>query len=137
MMWSSGGTKAENKLILRKPLNLQGNAATNFNMDRERTVLVQWPAGKDTRNKPVYLRKWYHACGSFGSVSFSAGQLQNTESLSTAQRSSIVDLTKSLSRIGGLQEWGLIADSGRERDGGDPIAHRYLEHHQLGDEWRQ
>lgn len=135
-MWSSGGTKEQNEMIVEIPLTGTGNTTGNASQDRERAVLVMWKAGKDSRGKAVYLRKWYHSCGSIAGVSFTAGHLQNTTKLSDTNRAEIATAVDGLTRIGNLNEWGLIAASGRERDGDPPTCHPYLEHHQLGDEWR-
>ncbi len=139
--WSSGGTVAQNQMIAEKTLTGTGSSALLTAMDYERAVLIQWPAGLDSRGRPVYLRKWYHSCGNFGSVGFSNSILQNVTGLSAAQRSTIVGLVDVLSRIGPTENYGLVAESGRERSGTEtaavpPTCHPYLEHHQLGDQWR-
>jgi hypothetical protein len=135
-LWSSGGTRAENKMIATIPLTGMGSQGTTADFDRERAVLVQWPAGKDTRGKKVYLRKWFHCSGSCNGVAFSASVKSNLTRIPTADRTSIANQASNLARIGTSFEWGMVAPSGRERDGGDPITHPYLEHHQLGDKWR-
>jgi hypothetical protein len=135
-MWSSGGTIAQNEMIKDIALTGTGNQTADATLDRERAVLVMWKAGKDTRGKPVYLRKWYHSCGNCATVVMSDPVKANTTALSSSQQSLIATQADILTRIGVSEEWGLIAMSGRERDGGPPTVHRYLEHHQLGDEWR-
>lgn len=135
--WSSGGTKEENQMIADKVLTGQGAAATITSFDRERAVLVQWPAGVNNLGRPVFLRKWYHPCGQFGTVSFPSTAMDNTQAIPLATRTTIEGYVDPLTRIGTLEDWGLVADSGRERTGdGDPVAHKYLEHHQFGDMWR-
>jgi hypothetical protein len=134
--WSSGGTKAENQMITEKPLTGTGGTTPNASMDRERAFLVQWDAGIDTLGRKVRLKKWYHSCGAFGSVAVSGTVLTGETGLTSGQRSTISGLADALTRIGTALVWGLKAESGRERDGGAPVAHRYLEHHQLGDQWR-
>lgn len=141
--WSSGGTKEENQMIAEKVLTGTGSSAIHASLDPERAFLVQWPAGLDTRGRKVYLRKWYHSCGAFGTVTLASNILDQTGALSTANRNAIAAYADVLSRIGigGSEDWGLVAESGRERDGGilsadPPVAHPWLEHHQLGDQWR-
>jgi hypothetical protein len=135
-LWSSGGTRAENQMIATVTLTGQGSQGTQSGFDRERAVLVQWPAGKDTRGKKVYLRKWFHCTGQCNGVVFSASVQSNLTRIEIADRRAIATQASNLARIGSTAEWGMIAPSGRERDGGDPITHPYLEHHQLGDKWR-
>jgi hypothetical protein len=138
-VWSSGGTKAENNMLFQKSLSGPGTGPT-VGMDKERAFLIMWPAGKNTRGKPVYLRKWYHANGTLASpsaISLRSEVLEQTSGFTNSERNAIAQKVDEITRIGdGLEEWGLVAESGRERDGGLPIAHRYLEHRQLGDEWR-
>lgn len=134
--WSSGGTKQENKTIAMKNLTGTGSSLTVVGFDYERAVLIQWPAGVDSRGRKVYLRKWYHCCGEFAGNTPSADILANRTGWSTTQRTNLANAADVVTRIGNLEAWGLTAESGRERDGGAPIAHKYLEHHQLGDQWR-
>lgn len=137
-LWSSGGTPAQNQMIAQKLLTGVGGGAANANVDKERAVLVQWSAGVDNRGRGVRLRKWFHVCGNMGAVAFTGGLLDNTTGFTTAQRTDIKNLVQPLTRIGaGIEEYGLVAESGRERTGdGNPVAHKYFEHHQLGDQWR-
>ena len=135
-VWSSGGTIEQNRMIGTFALSGQGSASTSASMDRERAFLVSWPAGRNSRGKPVFLRKWFHACGFFAAVSLTSSVMDNTTGFSAADRAAIAAKADEITRIGNVEAWGLVAESGRERDGGPPIAHRYLEHHQLGDEWR-
>lgn len=136
-VWKAGGTPAQNEMVLQVPLSGTGNQAANTSMDRERAVLVRWPAGLDSRGHPVYLRKWYHSCGGCNGNTFSASHLQNTGSLNSTIRNSIATKCDELSQIGTLNAWALVAESGRTRSGaGTPECHEWLEHHQLGDMWR-
>lgn len=139
--WSSGGSIASNAMITEKALTGTGASAPLTAVDPERAVLVQWPAGLDSRGRKVYLRKWFHCNGSFGSVAMSNSHLTQQIAFSTADRATIVGYADALSRIGTPEAWGLVAESGRTRDGGimsadPPICHPFLEHHQLGDQWR-
>jgi hypothetical protein len=134
--WSAGGTAAANQMIAEKNLTGAGSSATALHYDRERAFLVQWPAGVDSRGHGVSLKKWYHSCGGFGSVIPADAVWGNTTGFTSAQRTTIANLADALTRIGSLEAWGLVSKVGRTRDGGAPISHRFLEHHQLGDMWR-
>lgn len=135
--WTAGGTKAENNMIADKALSGAGTAAPNTSMDKERAVLVRFRAGNDTRGNPVYLRKWWHVdLSAIGGSTIVANQLQNTAQLDSTQRSTIEgwgNAVKSIT-ISGLSA-SLVSDKGRTIDGAT-LAHPYLEHHQLGDQWR-
>src|SRR5829696_1239648 len=140
-VWSAGGGPADNEMLFEKPLTGPGTSTAQLNIDRERAILVQWPAGKDSRGRPVFLRKWYHSCGTFGGVTFTQAQIENTTKLSDTQRGQIVGYANDLSRVPVTSSFGLVSANGRVRDGGllgavDPVAHPYLEHNQLGDQWR-
>jgi hypothetical protein len=128
------------EMIGQKPLSGVGSATANTNMDRERAYLIRWRAGSDSRGNPVYLRKWYHTCGNFGTAftAVLAGHLQNTDGLTIAQRNAIATKCQEVYNIGGTPgPWDLCAKSGRGASlGNTPQAHQYLEHHQLGDQWR-
>lgn len=140
-VWTSGGSIASNHMITEKTLTGTGATSPLTAVDPERAVLVQWPAGLDSRGRKVYLRKWYHCFGAFGTVSISNTLLTQQAAFSTAERATIVSYADALSRLGSPEVWGLVGESGRTRDGGilsadPPIAHPYFEHHQLGDMWR-
>jgi len=137
--WSAGGTKAENQMITQKNLSGVGSALAEPTLDRERAWLVQWSAGLDTLGRPVRLKKWFHTCGSFGSQgSVNSGLFANTSSITPQARSDIAnsaDFFKNvtISGLGGVAN--LCGPKGRDTDG-NAVAHKYLEHHQLGDMWR-
>lgn len=135
--WSQVGTPGQNEMIHQKALSGAGTTTPVTEMDKERAFLIRWRAGIDSRGNPVYLRKWFHACGAFGSVTPSTGHLAQTSEFSSANRDSIrssADAFLSLVSAGG--GWSLVAKSGRTRSGTGDAAHRFLEHHQLGDMWR-
>lgn len=134
-VWSSGGTKEDNKMVFEKQLTGVGATTPIGEMDRERAVLMRWPAGFSKTGKPVYLRKWYHTCGNTPGVTFGAAVLANTAELSAAQRSSIATEMNKVRLIGAVDEFLLVAASGREHTGPGEC-HKFLEHHQLGDQWR-
>jgi hypothetical protein len=135
-VWSAGGTKQQNQMIFQKALTGAGTGSTNDAMDRERAILIQWKAGFDVNGKQVYLRKWYHSCGSpvQGSVG-ATGVLGNTAQIATADRNAIAAKADENRFVGSIESWELCAKSGRKTT--DPATtHRYLEHHQLGEMWR-
>lgn len=135
-VWSSGGTIQQNQMLFQKALSGLGSRVTDSTHDRERAVLIQWPAGVDSRGKPVYLRKWYHSCGGIDGVTgFAAAAKQNTAEIPSADRTSIATAVDAVSQIGVVEAWNICAESGRVPNGA-PVCHRYLEHHQLGDMWR-
>jgi hypothetical protein len=136
-VWSSGGNQSENQMLFQKGLSGVGAGSTITNYDRERAFLVQWPAGLDSRGHKVYLRKWYHTLCVVGGVTIGQTILENTAGFTQPNRDAMAAVFDSVSRIGaGVEEWGLVAASGRTRDGGLPQVHKFLEHHQLGDQWR-
>jgi hypothetical protein len=135
-LWTADGSPGENEMLNQQDLSGTGSLLANTSMDKERAFLVMWPAGKDTRGKPVYLRKWYHACGNPTAQAISNDQLQNISVLSAPQRAEFANKANDLKVVGPvIDTWSICAKSGRETSG-DAQCHRYLEHHQLGDQWR-
>jgi hypothetical protein len=107
-------------------------------MDRERAALIRFRAGIDNLGRPVYLRKWLHICGTIGGTAVGASAQANTAELTSGQRSALVAYGNDIKAISvGSPAVGfdLISKNGRGISG-DTVAHRFLEHHQLGDEWR-
>jgi uncharacterized protein YciW len=126
-------------MIAQKTLSGVGSAASVSNIDKERAFLFRWRAGNDSRGHAVYLRKWYHSCGALPGASQAnvTTALANTTGFSTADRSAMaltVSGVSSLSSGGG--SWSLTAKTSRNKSVTIPEAHKYLEHHQLGDQWR-
>lgn len=138
-VWNTNsGSQQTNLMRVDKALTGTGVCSPNTSLDRERAILVRWSAGLDSRNKPVYLRKYYHVCGNppSGGAVFSAAQLQNTAELTNGQKGAYsTELVSVRTPNGGGFPFALIAKSGRASSGSAGI-HRYLEHHQLGDQWR-
>jgi hypothetical protein len=135
-MWSADGGPTQNAMLLEKDLSGTGSGSVNANMDRERAVLIRWPAGKDIRGRPVYLRKWYHSCGGFGPhYQPTSAELQNVNQIPAATRTTIANAVEAVRELGVTETIGLCSKNGREAQ---PTAecHAYLEHHQLGDQWR-
>ena len=138
-VWNTGsGSQQGNQMRIDIALTGAGAVSDNSNMDRERAVLIRVPAGINSRGKPVYLRKWYHVCGSATTPgAFLAGQLANIQELNSTQRSYYAG------KLNDIQELELLtnpvatlcAQSGRATTG-EPECHAWLEHHQLGDQWR-
>jgi hypothetical protein len=136
-VWTAGGTKQTNHMVVQKNLSGTGNQATSGSMDRERAFLIRWPAGFDSRGHQVYLRKWFHSCGACVGFTPGTGQLQNTAEIPTATRSTIetaADGFQSVAVPGGIS-YVLRSATNRTRTG-DSECHPWLEHHQLGDQWR-
>ena len=138
-LWSQGGSPATNDMISQKNLSGTGSNTTNTSLDKERAFLFRLRAGTDSRGKNVYLRKWYHSCGSGpGNVAPSTSALQNVAGFTGT------DKTNMQSAVGGLTSltvagtsWGICAKSGRQPSSGATWqSHDFLEHHQLGDMWR-
>jgi hypothetical protein len=135
--WSADGTPGQNVMRVQKVLTGTGLGLAVTTMDRERAILIRWPAGKDVRGKPVYLRKWFHVSGDLQSASafVTNALLQNTAGMADSQRTTIAGIAEELRELGISETYQLCAASGRENQG-SAQCHKYLEHHQLGDEWR-
>jgi hypothetical protein len=135
-IWSAGGTKAENEMLEQGPLSGAGTAPADSSVDRERAFLVQWAAGLDSRGHPVKLRKWYHLCAPVAGITLSgpiqaqtAGFSGANQTAMDAQFDTITDLD-----VAGVN-FHLCAESARLAQG-SAKSYKYLEHHQLGDQWR-
>ncbi len=137
-LWSAGGTIAENTMIFQKALTGTGSVQDQPEMDRERAVLVQWAAGKDRRGRPVRLKKWFHSCGRYEStLNVPVPVLANQDRISAAGRDAVAVTCRSFSPITiGTQQYALCSERGRLTEGLQGVTHPYLEHHQLGDQWR-
>jgi hypothetical protein len=133
--WSSGGSISSNVMRVQTVESGTGVTVNIAHLDRERAVLVQWPAGTDSRGKQVYLRKWWHPCGAFPGVTWSDPELANTQAMSSTERTAIAAKADEISNIGATNEYVLCSMAGREFVSG-PEAHPYFEHHQMGDMWR-
>lgn len=138
-LWTAGGTKAENQMVKQKALTGSGTNSfgASTKMDKERAFLVRARAGNDSRGRPVYLRKWWHLdIAGISSVGIGDTQLQNTATLTTAQRSQLESWFNAFKSVTvGASTYTLISEKGRQITG-NTEAHPYLEHHQLGDQWR-
>lgn len=138
-VWSQAGSAAANNMILQKNLSGTGARTSNASIDKERAFLFRIRAGNDSRGNPVYLRKWFHACAEFVSgQTVQPNYLGNTAGFSTAERAAQVAAMQAIGDANGSAGAPKIcAKSGRLPDAGASWqAHQFLEHHQLGDQWR-
>lgn len=138
-VWSQVGSPSANEMIKQKNLSGTGARSGVAGMDKERAFLFRLRAGVDSRGNPVYLRKWFHACAEFVSgQTISAGVMDNSTGWSTTQRSAQVAAMNGIGNANGSPLLPvLVAKSGRAPSGGATWdAHQFLEHHQLGDQWR-
>lgn len=137
--WLETGVKSTSEMLNQHNLSGTGSAATVANMDRERTYLFRLRAGNDSRGNPVYLRKWYHSCGRFGTAAApTPGQLEQTTGFAQSERDALVAQLPPIGSIsGGAGVGTLVSKKGRVTTAGALwSAHPFLEHHQLGDMWR-
>jgi hypothetical protein len=138
-LWSQTSDKSTTEMISQKNLSGTGARSTMTTLDRERAFLFRLRAGNDSRGQPVYLRKWYHACGEFVSASApSSAVTANTASFSTAERNAQVAAMNAIGDGNGSPNTlKLCSKKGRLPTAGATwSAHAFLEHHQLGDQWR-
>lgn len=138
--WSAGGSEATNAMIVDKALSGAGSQSPqSIGIDKERAFLVRIRAGSDSKGRPVYLRKYWHLDVSvMGGQSISTAMMANTGQLAQASRDALVGHYNDLKLItptGAGGNWDLCSKTGRAITGGT-VAHPYLEHHQLGDQWR-
>lgn len=138
-LWSQTGSQSTNEMLSQKNLTGVGARTADGNVDRERAFMFYLRAGNDSRGKPVYLRKWYHSLGAFYSgQTFATNAYAQTSPLSTTDRNNMVSQMQNIGSIGAGATLGtLCAKSGRQPTAGAQwIAHPWIEHHQLGDQWR-
>jgi len=138
-LWSQGATPADSNMIHQKTLSGTGARAATSALDKERAYLFRIRAGVDSRGTPVYLRKWYHACAEFVSgQAIATDKLDNTGGWTQAQRDAQVAAMQAIGNANGSPlSPVLVAKSGRTIPAGNTwSAHQFLEHHQLGDQWR-
>jgi hypothetical protein len=137
-VWTAGGTKAENEMLVTKNLSGTGSKANPIaGQDRERAFLVRFRAGVDSKGRPAYLRKWWHLnVGSIVATNLSSSVLENTATLPQAIRDELVNYGNDFKTvISSAVPYNLVSEKGRTITG-DTVAHPYLEHRQLGDMWR-
>lgn len=136
-LWSADGTKAQNTMIVDKALTGTGSVTADTIVDRERAVLIQWSAGFDSRGRPVKLRKWFHICGFIGNSVIPVGAEAQTAPISDTQIAFLDGKAAELRNVTGTlgEAWVLVAKSGRQTTAAGK-GYKWLEHHQLGQEWR-
>jgi hypothetical protein len=137
-LWSQIGTPSQNQMLVDKPLTGTGSAAPISGLDRERAYLIRFRAGVDSRGRPVYLRKWWHLDANIGGGSVGATQQSQQGELDAATRAGVEALGESIKQIAvgtPTHTFNLVSKGGRVIDGATN-AHRWLEHHQFGEEWR-
>lgn len=137
--WLQALTELGSTMIVQKPLSGAGALGVDTALDKERAFLFRRRAGNDSRGNPVFLRKWYHSCGAFpGSGGLDTGLYSNATGFSSAERTAMANAMDTISNIGGSPgPFDICARSGRDPDPASGwTAHPYLEHHQLGDQWR-
>lgn len=137
--WSQTDNKATSEMIAQKNLTGTGGNATDASFDKERAFLVRLRAGNDSRGNPVYLRKWFHACGSFGTgMTAGSAEYANTSGFTQGVRDQIANKVGPIGDANGSPNAPkLCAKSGRlPTPGALWQAHQFLEHRQLGDQWR-
>lgn len=138
-VWSQGGSPQSNNMITQKNLSGTGSKTPLGTMDKERAYLFRLRAGQDSRGNPVYLRKWYHNGGPFVTgQTLPNGTLTNASGFSAPDRASMVAAMQGIGDANGSAGTPrLCAKSGRLPDqSASWEAHPFLEHHQLGDQWR-
>lgn len=138
-LWLETGNPATSLMISQKNLSGTGGRVESTSMDKERAFLFRLAAGVDSRGNPVYLRKWYHSCGQFTTaVTMSSAIMQNTASFSGAERDAMETAMEGIGDANGSPLTPkLCSKVGRLPNAGALwLAHAYLEHHQLGDQWR-
>lgn len=136
--WNTGSGSPETNLMrVDKTLTGTGALSNDTSMDRERAILVQIRAGINTKGRPVYLRKWYHVCAAPPPGAFTAGMIAQTSELTTAQRDYYAGKVNDIQELelATVNVAQMCAKSGRQTTA-EPVTHRWLEHHQLGDKWR-
>lgn len=139
-VWSETGNKATSEMITQKNLSGTGARATLTGLDPERAFLFRLRAGTDSRGNPVFLRKWYHACGQFVAATALIGNSHMSQStgFTSAEKTALVNAMNAIGDANGSANAPkLCAKGGRLPDvGATWAAHTWLEHHQLGDMWR-
>jgi hypothetical protein len=136
-LWLTGtGSPATNHMVIDQTLSGAGSATDLGTLDRERAFLIRVPAGFNSRGKPVYLRKWYHTCAQVGGVAIGSPILADTTDFTAANRTAIANALKFwVNPTVGVTTWQSCSQQGRFTTG-PASAHPFLEHHQLGDQWR-
>lgn len=139
-LWSQAGSPGANNMIDQHNLSGTGSTTTVAGFDRERAYLVQGRAGNDSRGNPVFLRKWYHSCGNGpGNASPGTPAMEQSAALPGSIQTIINTAVGAIDDLSVSGVTGhLCAKGGRQLDTGVSLtSHPFLEHHQLGDQWRR
>lgn len=137
--WSETGNKLTSQMISQKNLSGTGATATVSGLDPERAYLFRIAAGIDSRGNPVYLRKWYHPVGVFKAtvIANNTHFTQQAAFTSTERNALVTTMTAITNANNSAGSPEICSKSGRQKD---PLAlwdaHKWLEHHQFGDQWR-
>jgi hypothetical protein len=137
--WSQQGSPGSNNMISQKNLTGTGARLAVASLDKERAFLFRLRAGSDGRGNPVYLRKWFHACAEFVTGQGVASPTQaNTSGFSAGERAAQVAAMNAIGDANGSNGAPkLCSKGGRLPTVGETwSAHAFLEHRQLGDQWR-
>jgi hypothetical protein len=136
--WLQTLTEIGTVMIHQKILTGTGSLTLDPSLDKERAFLFRRRAGQDSRGQPVYLRKWYHSVGAFpGLGSVTSAMKANDTGFIQAVRDSMANNCGAISTLSsGGGGWSICAKSGRSPTEPGWQSHRFLEHHQLGDQWR-
>jgi hypothetical protein len=137
-LWEQTGDKATTEMVSQKNLSGTGSLSPDTGVDRERAFLFRLRAGVDSRGNPVYLRKWFHVQADILQQGLSPGTLSQATGFSTTTRNNQAALMAPFGTCGSGPTLGtLCAKGGRQPTAGAQWeAHQFLEHHQLGDQWR-
>jgi hypothetical protein len=105
-----------------------GAAADSTGMYMEAAILVTWPLGRyGSKNRPQYLRKWYHTRSALGHNTDGSGLL-GTPSL--ALKDFVLSITSV--KVGAATDgYEMVTAKGREPISAG-VLYKYLEHRQLG-----
>src|SRR5215211_3435215 len=127
-LWKQTADKATTEMLSQKNLSGTGSASPNATIDRERAYLFRLRAGLDSRGKPVFLRKWIHACCDLGGVALTGGMLSQTNGFTSGNRATLQALMAPFGThdVGGAPGT-LVSKNGRTTTAGATWeAHPYL-----------
>lgn len=112
-----------------------GTHTPDPNFPRENAFLVSWPLGRyGSRNRPQFLRKWVHSMTAPGLAPATAnnGGVAIT-TFPSRLPTYITDVTEADNGVGDVLP--LCSASGKVPIG-PGVAYRFLEHRELGNQWR-
>ena len=108
-----------------------GSTGVTTGFYKEFAYLFQWPLGRyGSRNRPQFLRKWIHSCGSV--LGTSTGLDGTTNILpALANANTYIAAVRSITPVGGGPTYDLMSAS-EHIPTGPGVLYPYLEHHQFG-----